>query len=49
MAQSVKNPPVMEETACNAGDLDSIPGSGRSPQEGNKQPTLIFSPGISHG
>ena len=24
-----------EESACNAGDLDSIPGLGRSPGEGN--------------
>ena len=38
MAQSVKNPPVMEEAACNAEDLDSIPASGRSPQEGNSNP-----------
>ena len=29
MAQKVK------ESACNAGDPDSIPGSGRSPAEGN--------------
>ena len=32
MAQSVKNPPA------SAGDLDSIPGSGRSPGEGNDNP-----------
>ena len=25
-------------TACNAGDLGSIPGSGRSPGEGNGNP-----------
>ena len=25
----------MEGTACNAGDLGSTPGSGRSPGEGN--------------
>ena len=31
IAQSVKN-------ACNAGDPDSIPGSGRSPGEGNGNP-----------
>ena len=24
-----------KESACNAGDLDSIPGLGRSPGEGN--------------
>ena len=27
-----------KESACNAGDLDSIPGSGRSPGEGNSHP-----------
>ena len=26
------------EPACNAGDLGSIPGSGRSPGEGNGNP-----------
>ena len=26
------------ESACNAGDLGSIPGSGRSPGEGNDNP-----------
>ena len=25
-------------TACNAGDLGSIPGSGKSPREGNGNP-----------
>jgi len=33
---------VGKETACNAGDLDSIPESGRSPGEGNGNP-LQFS------
>ena len=37
MALVVKNPPA------NAGDLSSIPGSGRSPGEG------VFLPGESHG
>jgi len=32
VAQTVK------ESACNAGDLDSIPGSGRSPGERNGYP-----------
>ena len=32
VAQMVKNP------SANAGDLDSIPGSGRSPGEGNGYP-----------
>ena len=27
-----------KESACSAGDLDSIPGSGRSPVEGNVNP-----------
>ena len=29
---------VHKESACNAGDLGSIPGSGRSPGEGNGNP-----------
>ena len=31
----VKNLPAMQETARSAGDAVSIPGSGRSPGEGN--------------
>ena len=27
-----------EESACNTGDVDSIPGLGRSPGEGNSYP-----------
>ena len=27
-----------EESACNTGDLDLVPGSGRSPGEGNGNP-----------
>ena len=30
--------PVGKESACNAGDPGSIPGSGRSPEEGNGNP-----------
>ena len=30
VAQSVKNLPAKQETACNARDLSSIPGLGRS-------------------
>ena len=30
--------PVRKESACNAGDPGSIPGSGRSPGEGNGNP-----------
>ena len=29
---------MSEASACNAGDLGSIPGSGRSPGEGNGNP-----------
>ena len=38
MAQSVKNLPAMQESACNAEDLGLIPGMGRSPGEGNGNP-----------
>ena len=31
---------VGKESACNVGDLGSIPGSGRSPGEGNGNPFL---------
>ena len=36
---------VGKQSACNAGDQDSIPGSGRSPGEGNP---LQYLPGESH-
>ena len=29
-------------SACNVGDLDSIPGSGRSPGEGNGNPLQYY-------
>ena len=35
VAQSVKKPPAVQESTFNAGDLDSICGSGRYPGEGN--------------
>ena len=38
MAQSVKNTPAMQETACNAGDQGLIPELGKSPGEGNGNP-----------
>ena len=39
-----------KESACNAGDLDLIPGSGRSPGEGNEWvATPTFLPGEVHG
>ena len=31
-----------KESACNAGDLGSIPGSGKSPGEGNGNPLQYF-------
>ena len=34
-------------SACNAGDLGSIPGSGRSPREGKNTP--VFLPREFHG
>ena len=46
MATAVKNPPV------NAGDLrdaGSIPGSRRSPGEGNGNPLQLILPGKFHG
>ena len=35
MARLVMNLPATQETACNAGDLGSSTGSGRSPGEGS--------------
>ena len=37
------------ESACQAGDPGSIPGSGRFPWRRDWQPTPVFSPGDSHG
>ena len=33
-----KNLPAIQETTCNAGDVDLIPGLGISPGEGNGNP-----------
>ena len=30
--------PEVKASACNVGDLGSIPGTGKSPEEGNGQP-----------
>ena len=38
-----------KESACNAGDLGSIPGSGRSPGEGHDNPFQYFSLENHHG
>ena len=39
----------VKASAWNAGDPGSIPGLGRSPGEGNGNPTPILLPGESHG
>ena len=36
-------------SACNTGDPGSIPGSGRTPGEGDGNPTPVCLPGESHG
>ena len=38
-----------KESVCSAVDLGSIPGSGRSPGEGNGNPSPVFLPGEFHG
>ena len=38
-----------KESVCNAGDASSLPGLGRSPEEGNGQPIPVFLPGEFHG
>ena len=47
MAQSIKNSPAMQETACNSADPGSIPSSGRSPGEGNGTHSSILAWEIS--
>ena len=42
----VKIPPAH---AGDTGDVGSIPGSGRSPGGGNRQPAAVLLPGESHG
>ena len=37
-----------KESACNAGDLGSISGLGRSPGEGKGYPLRVFWPGEFH-
>ena len=39
----------VKASASNVGNPGSIPGSGRSPGEGNGKPTPVFLPGESHG
>ena len=38
-----------KESACNAGDLGSIPGYGKTPWRRERLPTPVFWPGESHG
>ena len=38
-----------KEPAYNIGDLGLIPGSGKSPGEGNGDLIPVFLPGVSHG
>ena len=38
-----------KESACNVGDVVSIPGSGRYPGKIKWQPTPVFLPGKSYG
>ena len=40
---------VGKESACNEGDLGSIPGLGRFPWKRAWQLTPVFLPGESHG
>ena len=46
MALVVKNPPA---NAGDTRDAGSIPGLGRSPEEGKWQPSPVFLPGKFHG
>ena len=46
LVYGISTKPHGKESACNARDLGLIPGSGRSPREGNSNP---FLPGESHG
>jgi len=40
---------VSKESACSAGDMGLIPGSGRFPWGREWLPTPVFLPGESHG
>ena len=40
---------VLQNLPANAEDMGPIPGSGRSPGEGNGNPLPVFLPGESHG
>ena len=40
---------VVKNLPANVGDLDSVPGSGRSPGGGNTDPLRYSWPGEAHG
>ena len=40
---------MVKNVPAKAGDVGLIPGSGRSPGEGNGNPTLVFLPEKSYG
>ena len=40
---------LVKESSCKAGGPGSIPGSGKSPREGNGKPISVFLLGESHG
>ena len=48
-AQLVKNPPAMQETACNTADPGLILGLGRPPKERNGNPPQYSCLEKSHG
>jgi len=40
---------IIQESACSAGDLGSIPGVGKIPWRRKWKPTPVFLPGEFHG
>ena len=40
---------AVKESACNVGDLSSVPGLGRFPWRRERVPTPVFWPGEFHG
>ena len=42
VSQSVQNLPAVQKTSCSAGDVHSIPGSGRLFGEGNGNPLQYY-------
>ena len=49
MSEGFPGGSVVKNLPANAGDSGLIPGWGRSPGEGNGNPTPVFLPGESHG